>query len=254
MKIYIFADLEGISGVVNSSFVTADGANYALGRKYFTREINICARACFDAGADEVVIRDGHGGGISAYWSEIHPGVKLIQGATPGKRFFDIENSDGIILLGYHAMAGTRGAMLEHTYSSRAIQNMWVNGEKAGEFAIDALIAGEYGVPVIMTSGCNKLCAEARAFLPQVVCCEVKKSTGLQGTMMLSPDASAEVIRAGVFEAIAKLKAGEMKPVRKNPVTLRIEYIERCAPAVGLVDDRTVEFSGESLEALFLKM
>ena len=254
MKIYIFADLEGISGVANSSFVAADGANYALGRKYLTGEINICARACFEAGADEVVVRDGHGGGVSVLWSDIHPEVKLIQGATPGRRFFDIENSDGVILLGYHAMAGTGNALLEHTFSSKTIQNMWVNGEKAGEFAIDTLIAGEYGVPVIMTSGCDKLCAEAKAFLPQVVCCEVKKSTSLQGAMMLSPEASAGLLKNKVFEAVAKLKAGVMKPLRKTPVTLRIEYVERCAPLTGTVDGRTVEYSGESLEALLFKM
>ena len=47
MKIYIFADLEGISGVSGSSFVLADGANYALGKKYLTADVNACAAACF---------------------------------------------------------------------------------------------------------------------------------------------------------------------------------------------------------------
>ena len=43
MKIYIFADLEGISGVSGSAFVTADGGKYAMGCKLITREVNICA-------------------------------------------------------------------------------------------------------------------------------------------------------------------------------------------------------------------
>ena len=128
MKIYIFADLEGISGVSGSPFVAADGAQYAAGRKYLTADINACAAACFEAGADEVVVRDGHGLGNNVLWDELDSRVKLIQGVTPGKRFYDIEGSDAVILLGYHAMAGTRRALLEHTYSSKTIQNMWLNG------------------------------------------------------------------------------------------------------------------------------
>ncbi|MBR7108210.1 MAG: M55 family metallopeptidase [Lentisphaeria bacterium] len=253
MKIYIFADMEGISGIANSTFVLADGSQYAVGRKYLTREVNICAQACFDAGADEVVVRDGHGGGVSILWSEVIPGVKLIQGATPGRRFFDIEGSDGIILLGYHAMAGTQRALLEHTYSSKSIQNIWMNGVRAGEFAIDTAIAGEYGVPVIMTSGCDKLCAEARAFLPQVVTCCVKRSISCQSAMLLAPADAEQLLRKRTAAAIARLKDGKMKPyINPETVTIRTEYIERCEPAFGLVADRTVERSGTSVEKVFL--
>lgn len=252
MKIYIFADMEGISGIANSTFVTADGSQYATGRKYLTRDVNICAQACFDAGADEVVVRDGHGGGVSILWSELIPQVKLIQGGTPGQRFFDIEGSDGIILLGYHAMAGTQRALLEHTYSSKSIQNIWMNGVRAGEFAIDTAIAGEYGVPVIMTSGCDKLCAEARKFLPQVVTCQVKRSITCQSAMLLAPAEAEALLRKQTMKAVEKLKNGEMKPyVNPETVTIRTEYIERCEPALGLVADRTVERSGTSVEKVF---
>ena len=65
MKIYIFADMEGISGISNSSFVLSDQSEYQRGRQYLTRDVNICAQACFDAGADEVIVRDGHGAGVS---------------------------------------------------------------------------------------------------------------------------------------------------------------------------------------------
>ena len=33
-----------------------------------------------------------------------------------------------VILLGYHAMAGTPGGILEHTMSSASVQNYWING------------------------------------------------------------------------------------------------------------------------------
>ena len=251
MKIYIFADLEGISGVSGSSFVAADGAKYGMGCKLITRDVNICAEVCLKLGADEVIVRDGHGAGNSIIWEQLIPGIRLVQGQTPGVRFAGIEDADAVILLGYHAMAGTPGALLEHTFSSKSIQNMWVNGELAGEFAIDTLIAGEYGLPVIMTSGCDKLCAEAKAFSPDVVTCQVKKSTGQQGCILLSPAASEQMLREKTIEAIEAFKAGKIKPKTVSPATLRIEYMERCEPGVGLIAPRTVEYSAPTLEKAF---
>lgn len=252
MKIYIVADMEGISGISNSTFVLADQSEYQRGRQYLTRDINVCAQACFDAGADEVVIRDAHAAGVSVLWNELIPGVQLIQGITPGEHFTGCAGSDGIILLGYHAMAGTQRALLEHSYSSKAIQNIWMNGVRVGEFAIDTAIAGEYGIPVIMTSGCDKLCAEAKAFLPQVVTCQVKRSVTCQSAILLSPAESAKLIREKTLEAVEKLKRGEMKPYQ-NPsaVTIRTEYTERNEPALHLVADRTVERTGTSVEKVF---
>ena len=186
-------------------------------------------------------------------WSELIPGVELIQGNTPGERFAGIADADGIILLGYHAMAGTQRALLEHTYSSKAIQNVWMNGARAGEFAIDTAIAGKYGVPVIMTSGCDKLCAEAKAFLPQVVTCQVKRSVACQSAILLAPADAEKLLREKTIEAVEKLKNGEMKPYR-NPdkVTIRTEYIERHEPSLGLIADRTIERTGDDVEKVFL--
>ena len=251
VKIYIFADMEGTSGIFGSMFVLSDGSHYALGRKYLTADINACAAACFEAGADEVVVCDGHSLGYSVLWDELDPRVQLVQGRTPGKRFFGIEGSDGVILLGYHAMAGTRGALLEHTYSSKSIQNMWMNGRRVGEFEIDTAIAGDYKIPVIMTSGCDKLCAQAKNFLPSVVTCEVKKSTSQQGAMLLSAPKAHALIREKTIEAIASMKAGKIDPATLSPVTLRLEYMERMEPMLGLCDDRTMEFTADSAEKAF---
>ena len=251
MKIYIFADLEGISGVSGSQFVTADGAKYAMGCKLITREVNICAAACLECGAEEVIIRDGHGAGNSIIWENLIPGTRLVQGQTPGVRFAGADEADAIILLGYHAMAGTPRAVMEHTFSSKTIQNMWVNGELAGEFAIDTLIAGEHNLPVIMTSGCDKLCAEAKAFSPDVVTCQVKTSTSQQGCILLSPAASEQLLREKTKEAIEAFRAGKIKPKTVSPATLRIEYMERCEPPDGLVAPRTVEHKADTLEEAF---
>ena len=254
MKIYIFADMEGISGICGSQYVVSDGSQYAAGRRYLTDDVNACAAACFEAGATEVVVRDGHGGGTSILWNELGPHIRLVQGQTPGKRFYGIEGSDGVILLGYHAMAGTRNALLEHSYTSKDIQNLWLNGKRVGEFAVDTAIAGDYDIPVIMTSGCDKLCAEASAFLPSVVTCEVKKSTSQQGALLLPREEAHARIREKTMLAIDLMKAGEIKPVKFTPVQLKVEYVERHEPRLGLSEDRTVEAEADTAERAFWRV
>ncbi len=256
MKIYIFADMEGISGICGTPMVsTAEGgAQYQLGRKNLTADINVCAKACFDAGADEVIVRDGHGNGYSVIWSELTEDVELVQGYTHQVRFEAIEGCDGIILLGYHAMAGTPRAHLEHTFTSKDIQNMWLNGKRVGEFAIDAAIAGEYDVPVIMTSGCDKLCAEAKEFCPDVVTCQVKKSAGVQAAVLLPSARAHKLIYDKTVEAINLLKEGKFKPTTVDkPVTIRKEYVERKDRGYDLVAPRTTEATGDSVEKAFFQ-
>jgi D-amino peptidase len=255
MKIYIFADMEGISGVSGSDFVKQDGRLYQEGRKYYTMDINACVNACFKAGAEEVVVRDGHSSGNHVIWSEFTPGAELVQGQSGIKRFPGIEDSSAIIFLGYHAMAGTPEALLEHTYSSASVQNMWVNGKLAGEFAIDSAIAAEYGVPTIMVSGDDKICAEAKEWIPELTTCEVKKGMTCQGAIMLSPEKAHKLIEEKTIEAIGKINEAKLHQVEK-PVKLKKEFVERMPVKGGcgieVIDGRTIEITSDSLEIALL--
>ncbi len=258
MKFYIFADMEGVSGISGSSFVLSESANYPLGQKLLTQDVNACIRGCFKAGAAEVIVCDGHSSGTNILWEELDPRAELIQGNGYRERFPGIAGSAGLILLGYHAMAGTFEGLLEHSYSSREIQNLWINGKKVGEFGLDALIAADKGIPVIMTSGDDKLCEEAVLFHPDVVTCQVKKGLGCQSARMLSAAKAHELIEKKTVEAIKKIKA--IKPPKaKFPVTLRIEKTERGTvpnrDSIKLVDGRTYEAVGRtSVEDAFRKL
>jgi D-amino peptidase len=257
MKIYIFCDMGGISGITQRNHVSAGSALYPLGCKLMEMDINACVEGCFQAGADEVIVRDGHSSGINVNPLEIDQRAELIQGSSGNCRYPGLDGCDALILLGYHAMAGTKNAVLEHTYSSVAFQNMWLNGKLAGEFAIDATIAAEHGVPTIMTSGDEKLCDEAKAFLPEVVSCQVKKALTLFGAQMLSPQKAHELITAKTIEAIDKIKSIPLPEVL-SPAKLKRELVERGAlpseklEGVKLIDGRTYEVSSDTLESALL--
>jgi D-amino peptidase len=255
LKVYLFVDMEGVTGVTGSEQTL--GSRREEGARLMAEDINACVAGCYAAGATEVVVRDGHGGGQNVDPERIDSRVTLVQGATPGVRFKGLEGSAALILLGYHAKALTPGALLAHSYSSASIQGLWLNGREVGEIGVDAAIAAEHGVPVVMVSGCDKVAAEAREWVPGAVTCQVKVSTGPQGAACLPPDEARRLIRDKAEEAVRRRK--EIPPAAvPRPVTLRWDYlpkgdIDRAAEAIKpAAAPRRVERSGDSVERVFL--
>lgn len=251
-KVYISTDMEGCSGVTCSEQVAGEE-----GKQLMTGDMNACIEGCFAAGATEVVIRDHHSSGRNVDPQAIDKRAKLIQGKTPGSRFKDIEGSDAMILLGYHAKSLTPGGTLAHSFSSASIQGMWLNGREVGEIGIDAAIAAEHGVPVVMVSGDDKCCAEARSWLPGVVTCQVKVGTGPQSADPLPLDEARRLITQKTKEALAKRK--EIQPIKIDyPATIRWDYLPKGSlrthnPEFQPVENpRRVEKTGDSVEALLI--
>jgi D-amino peptidase len=164
----------------------------------------------------------------------------------------DLRKFDGLILLGYHAMAGTPEGVLEHTMSSGSWQNFWMNGVRCGELAVDAGIAGDHNVPVIMVSGDDKCCKEARRFFKDIVTVEVKKGLAFDGSQMLPLPKAHELIREGATKACREYK--RIKPYKvKKPVTMRLELVSRGKvpvhrPDVKVLDGRTYEVRARTVE------
>ena len=260
MNLYILVDIEGISGIYSPAQAYPDGNRVPEARAYMTADINACADAAKEAGVDKVYVRDCHGGSYTLIYDKLSDSVDYcICGYMGEKRLDGAEDCDAVILLGYHAMAGTMGGTLEHTFSSKTIQNYWLNGKKIGEAEFDALYAGEQNLPVIMASGDDKLCEEISEFLPDAVACEVKRGMTWGGAIMLNQKKAHERIRECTKEAIARFREGKIKPHKiPSPYTLRVELCERgTLPFVGgddrkkIIDGRTYEFTAETIKELF---
>lgn len=252
MNVLVMVDMEGISGICRSSQVMSDGAHYQQGRKYYTWDVNACVKGCFEGGAKRVIVRDAHASGYNLIWEDLDPRAEYIQGNSRTERMPLIDEMDAVILLGYHAMAGAQRAVLEHTMSSKSWQNCWINGKKAGELAIDGIIAGEHGVPVIMTSGDDKLCKEASETIKGIVTAEVKKGLDVEGAILFSKEKAHGIITESAVEAVRKFK--KIKPLTvKAPVTLRLEFVSRVPlpvtrPYVNIIDGRIFEIKAPTLE------
>jgi len=210
MKIYISCDAEGISGV----FRPPDEMPEI--RTLMTRDVNAAVAGALDAGADEIVVWDMHDGGKTLLYEELADGAEYIQGSPLVERFPGLDGSfDGVFFVGYHAMAGTMHAVCDHTMSSKTWQHIWINGRMFGEVGLDALWAGRFDVPVLLVTGDDKVCKEAREFLGDVETARVKTGLGRHSARMLSPGAARRLIRERARTAVAKI--GKIAPFKLDP-------------------------------------
>ena len=227
MKIYIAVDMEGISGINSHEYVVRTERLYPTGQRLMTADVNAAVRGAFDGGADEVIVADVHGASGNLLAEALDPRAKLLAGTPYKPRFpFLDEQVNGMFLLGYHAMAGTLHANLEHTMNSRSWHKCCVNERPYGELGIDAEIAAESLVPVVMVSGDDKLCEDACAWLPGVETAMVKQGLGRQSALCLSPQYGNDVVYRHARKAVERLAAGERfsMPVVNSPARVAITY------------------------------
>ncbi len=251
-RIFIMADMEGISGITRKSQILPDLPDYSSGRRYLAGDVNACVDGCFAAGASKVVVRDAHFQGFNLIWDTLDERAEYVQGGSPRQRLPHIDDFDALILLGYHSMAGTHEGVLEHTMSSMNWQNLWINGVLSGEIAICSTIAAEHGVPTILVTGDDKTCAEARRFIPGVHTVQVKEALDCQGAQLLSQPRAHSLIRKGAQDAVQSIKDFRPNSVA-SPVTMRLELVERgivpyTRAGVTLIDGRTYEVTAPTVE------
>ena len=224
MKFIIAVDCEGPACVVGVPGKTlTDSPDFAFARKQATREADAAARACFDAGAEQVIVWDNHGGSLNLDYDALDPRCEVALGVFP-HRWPGLETSfTGVLFIGYHAMDSTVDAVLAHTFSSVAYQELRLNGVPVGELAIDAAMAGLLGVPPIFVAGDDKCVAEAQYFFPGIETVVTKKSYGWNAAISLHPKRSVEAIYEGVGRAVA----GREPPLPfhfAEPLELSVRY------------------------------
>lgn len=205
MKFIIGVDCEGPACVVGAPGKTlTDSPDFAFAKKQATREADAAARACFDAGAEQVIVWDNHGGSLNLDYDALDPRCELALGAFP-HRWPELDASfTGVLFIGYHAMDSTVDAVIAHTFSSQAYQELRINGAPVGELAIDAAMAGLVGVPPLFVAGDDKCVAEAQHFFPGVVTVTTKRAHGWNAAVSLHPQRAVEKIYDGVREALTR--------------------------------------------------
>ena len=202
----------------------------------------------------------GHGGAKNVLIEELDERAKLNSGSgsTYGMMQGIDKDVDAVIYIGYHAMAGTQNGILAHTMSSAKIMNVWLNGRKIGEIGMNSLLAGHFGVPVLLIASDLAGCVEAREWVPGIAEVVTKIGNSRAAAECLTPPAAQKLIRAGVKDVVQKFVKGQHPNAlaHEGPLVFRIEFKTPASadsaakiPGVKRIDGRTLEFSAENMPA-----
>jgi len=233
VRVYISVDMEGITGVAVSRHVQPTEKEYDRFRRLMTQEANAAVEGALAGGATDVVVADGHGPMTNLLVEELHPAARLLSGSD--RLLGQLEGIDGgfdaAFFVGYHQREGGGEGVLNHTFLGRIVYEVRLNGEPVDEAAVNAALAGAFGVPVALVTGDAAVCADAQRRLPGVVTAPVKEAVDRLVALSLTPERAHALIRERAQQALAAVAAGRIRPTPPpRPATFEVDF-KRTSPA-----------------------
>lgn len=204
MKVYISADIEGITGVTHWDETELGKEDSKAFREQMTAEVVAACEGALGAGATEIWIKDAHDSGRNLIPSKLPKEARLIRGWT-GHPFLMVQELDpsfgAVMMIGYHSRAGAGSSPLSHTMTGQ-LAYLTINGRYASEFLIHAYAAASLHIPVVFVSGDKGLCDDVAQLNPHIGTVAVKEGVG-QATVNIHPELATARIREGAARALA---------------------------------------------------
>ncbi len=262
MRVFVSVDMEGVTGVAAPTDVVKGEADYAAGRDLLVGDVNAAVEGAIAGGATDVLVNDSHSSMANLPRGALHEDARLIRGRTkPRSMMQGIDPDHGVALfVGYHAMAGTPGAVLNHTFIGHELLRLRVDGAEAGELGWNARLAGALGVPVGLVTGDDATAAEAHDEVGSAVRTAVVKGGIDRFTADCHPPAVArDRIRSEAQRAVEVAEAGGLSPLSPTePTTIEADWsatnqAARAAsmPGVDRAGPRTTAVEADTYPAAF---
>lgn len=265
MKVFISADLEGISGLVSWDQMKEGTPEYDRAVDLMVKEVNSAVEGAIKGGADQVVVNDSHGYMRNIPIEKLHPKANLISGFTkPFSMVQGVEGTDIAFFIGYHAGVGTRAAICDHSYSSGSVFQLKINGVDFSETAINAAVCGHFGVPVALLTGDEQTVEQAKAFLPGILTVTTKTGITRFSAHLRHPlEVRVEIEEKASLAVKQFLKGNQDSPAFssftvKPPVILEVTLLHSAKadvaellPGVKRLDGRTLLFKANDILEAF---
>jgi len=257
MNVYISVDMEGITGIVHGDMMGAEGREYDRGRRLMTGDASAAVEGAVRAGADYILVADGHGPMRNIFFEELHPAAHLMSGSANARDYCQLQGADArtfdaALFVGYHAMAQTYDAVHPHTIAGVAVHELRVNGKAHGETGLNAAILGALGIPVVLVTGDLTTTGEARAFLgEQIETVAVKEACGRNAAICRPLKAAQDDITAAAERALSRLDEARVyapgNPLRIEVDFLTMQQCDRAARTAGIerISPITIAVQGE---------
>lgn len=252
MKVFISADMEGITPTIRWAECDADKSIYPAYAEQMTREVVAACEGAINAGADEIVVKDAHDSAANIDTTKLPECVKIVRGWSghPYSMVQGIDSTfDAAMFIGYHSAAGKEGNPLSHTMTGRPLY-IKINGEYASEFMIYSYAAAYEGVPTVFLSGDRMLCEDGTAIHPGLHTVAVKEGMGA-AAVCVSPQRTLKLIKENAEKALKQ----DLKSLKIDlPEYFEVEicfkehiYAEKMSyyPGMKKIDSNTLSFETE---------
>lgn len=229
-SVFVSVDIEGISGVAHGDMMMPDAREYDRGRRLMTQDANAAIGGLVAAGADYILVNDGHGPMRNLLVEEIHPAAHLLSGSGAAKEWCQLEGAadrpfDAAVFVGYHAMADTPKAIHPHTIAGGVVSQLRVNGVPHGETGLNAAVLGSLGIPTVLVTGDASTMAEAGRMLPAgVELVTVKEARG-RNAALFRPLAACRADIAAAAERALTNRANVAPHRPGTPFAIEVDYV-----------------------------
>ncbi|TNC19622.1 M55 family metallopeptidase [Amycolatopsis alkalitolerans] len=241
MRILVSADMEGATGVTWTDDVVPGTPQWQRFRRLFTGDVNAVIAGLHDGGASDVLVNEAHSSQRNLLLEDLDARARMLTGRhKPLSMMQGIDSGvDGVVFLGYHAGAGAEG-VLAHTYLENQITGVRLDGVAASEGRLNSALAAEYGVPVLMVSGDDKTCEDARDYAPEAIGVAVKECVSRYAAICTPPERTTTALRLAAEKAMTRAGRGEP---RRIPHRIEVEFdASHLAQAAAVVP--TIEQTG----------
>jgi D-amino peptidase len=206
MHVLISADMEGVTGVTCPDDVEPGNRRWDYFRKMLTGDVNAAVAGFAAAGADDILVNEAHASKRNLLIDMLDDRAIALTGSQ--KRWGMMEGiedrPDAVAFVGYHAGAGRQG-VLSHTYIASTILGVRINDRPASEGAMNALLAAEFGVPVVLVTGDDRTCADAADWAPGAELVTVKTCVDRFTARCLPPAKTANLIQSAAERSLRAL-------------------------------------------------
>lgn len=230
-KVFISADMEGISGISASDQLSATGAEYNRSRKMMADDVNAAIRGARRGGATDIVVNDSHGSMRNLRLEDLDPQVRLISHSFKRSGMMEglDESFDAVIFIGYHAKAGHPGGLFAHT-GSGVVRDVRVNGQSLGEGGLNTLVAAWYGVPVALVTGDDVAVKQVAEVATQAKTVAVKRAINPRAVELRPFAVVHREIEEGAFAGVRD--ATKQAPQRAASYKVEIQFDDLAIPEV----------------------
>ncbi len=252
MKVYISADIEGITGTTHWDEADKKHPEFKEFQKQMTAEVAAACEGALKAGATEVWVKDAHDTARNIIASELPRKTRLVRGWS-GHPFVMVQEIDktfdAALMIGYHSRAGAGTSPLAHTASTR-LAHIKINDCHASELLLKTYTAALMNVPVVFVSGDAGICREAESLNPDIMTVAVKEGVG-NSTVNIHPGLAVEMIREKVRTAIEKDVSGCRIQMPEH-FSVEIRYKDHAEayragfyPGASLKEPHTIQFEAD---------